>query len=518
MTAMRRLLTTVAAALAVTTFAAHAAPPDDTLVIGISADASTMDPANVSSRDNSNILQHIFQTLYAPDEQGKFTPMAATSYALSDDGLTYTYKLKPDMKCEDGEPLDGEAAAYSFNRAGDPANKFTGNTPGYVFDAIGFDKAEAVDATTFKVEIKHPNPVAYELINQVFLHCKAGYEKMSLDDAAQKPIASGPYKLVSWDRGSQIVLQKWEDPGNFKNLIWRIIPEASTRSAELIAGNVDIITNVSPDQTDAVNNSGTATVKAVQGTRRIYVGFNFSSDFANTPGGQAIQKKEVRQALEYAIDVPTICKQLLNFECTRANGPVNPPEDNHSVQPYPYDPDKAEAMLDAAGYPKGSDGVRFKIVMQGPNGRYLNDVNVEQAIGQYLDDIGVQTDVQPMEFASVYVPLISKHKAGPLFFLGTGGVLGSALQDMSDFSTPDAGTNYTNWNDPAFFSGWDKVNAAKTAEERRPLLDAMLKTFADDAPWLMLYFQPDFYGVSKRVDFTPRHDELTYFFDTKLAK
>lgn len=518
MKTMRRLLMTAAAVIVTSTVAAYATPPDDTLIVGISADASTFDPAQISSRDNSNIAEHIFVRLYDPDEVGQFTPAAALSYTVSDDGMTYTYKLKPGMTCQDGEVLNADDAAYSFNRAADPANKFTGNTPGYVFDAVGFKSAKAVDDLDVAITIAHPNPIAFALMNEVYLHCKDSYEKMSLDQAAQTPVASGPYKLVKWDRGSQIVLEKWQEPGTFKNLIWRIIPEASTRSAELIAGNVDIITNVAPDQMEAINNSGAATVKAVQGTRRIYVGFNFGKEFQSTPGGAAIQKTEVRQALQYAIDVPTICKQLLNFECVRATGLVNPPQDNQSLTPYAYDPAKAEKMLDDAGYPRGADGVRFKIVMQGPNGRYLNDVNVEQAIGQYLTDIGVETDVQPMEWASVYVPLIQKHAAGPMFFLGSGGVLGNAIEDMSDLSTVDAGTNYTGWANPDWFSGWDKINAGKTDEERRPVIDAMLKTFYNDPPWLMLYFQPGFYGVSKRVDFSPRRDELMFLFGTKLVK
>ena len=497
---------------------AHATPPDDTLVLGISADASTFDPAAISSRDNANIAKHIFGTLYEVNAEGKIVPQMAESYTEAADGLSYTYKLKPGLTCEDGEPLTAEDAAYSFNRAADPANKFTGNTPGFVFSSIQFKSAEAVSDLEVKVNIGQKNPVSFGLIAEVYLHCKGSYEKMTLEQAAAKPVASGSYRLKTWDRGSQVVLEKIKDPGSFKTIVYRIIPEASTRSAELIAGNVDIITNVAPDQIDAINNSGAAEVKGVQGTRRMYVGFNLRDDFAKTPAGAAIQKPEVRRALQYAVDVPAICKQLLNFECTRANGLVNPPNDNKALAPYPYDPEKAEKLLDEAGYPRGADGTRFEIKLQSPRGRYLNDANVALAIGQYLSDIGVKTTVEPLEWASVYVPLISKHDAGPLFFLGTGGGTWSALYDMADLSTVDAGTNYTSWKNPEWFDGWAKIAAATTDEEQRKVIDHMLEVFYNDPPWLMLYFQPDFYGVSKRVDFTPRRDEKVYLFDTKLAK
>jgi len=506
-------------AVLVAPLAVHAAPPEDTIVVGISADANTFDPAAISSRDNSNIAKHLFGTLYEVNPEGDIVPQMAESYTMAEDGLSYTYKLREGLTCEDGEALTAEDAAYSFNRAKDPANAFTGNTPGFVFSSINFQSAEAVSDLEVKINLGTKNPVSFGLIAEVFLHCKDSYEAMSLDQAAQTPVSSGAYRLVSWDRGSQVVLERVkDDEAQFENMIWRIIPEASTRTAELIAGNVDIITNVAPDQVDAINASGSAEVKAVQGTRRIYVGFNQKDAFAGTPGGDAIRKPEVRRALQYAIDVPGICSQLLNFECTRATGLVNPPNDNKSLTPYPYDPDMAEKLLDEAGYPRDADGVRFKIKFQAPRGRYLNDANVALAIGQFLTDVGVETEVELLEWASVYVPLISKHDAGPMFLLGSGGATWSPLYDMADLSTPTAGTNYTEWNDPRWFDGWAKISAAATEEEQRVVIDDMLKVFYEDGPWLLLYFQPDFYGVSNRVDFTPRRDEKVYLFDTALAQ
>ncbi|KKC33523.1 ABC transporter substrate-binding protein [Devosia psychrophila] len=516
---MRHLLMAGTVALIAPLAPAFAAPPADTLVVGISADASTFDPANISSRDNSNIAKHIFGTLYEVDPEGRIVPQMAESYVEAEDGKSYTYTLKSGLTCEDGEALTAEDVAYSFNRAADPANAFTGNTPGFVYSSIGFDGAEVVSDLEVKINLATKNPVSFGLIAEVFLHCKDSYEAMSLEDATAKPIASGSYRLASWDRGSQVVLEKIKDPGTFQNIIWRIIPEASTRSAELIAGNVDIITNVAPDQVEAVNTSGSATVKSVQGTRRIYVGFNMKDSFATgTPGGAAIQKTDVRVALQYAVDVEAICSQLLNFECKRATGLVNPPNDNENLQPYAYDPDKAEELLDAAGYPRGEDGTRFEINFQAPRGRYLNDANVALAIGQYLDDIGVKTNVELMEWASVYVPLIQKHDVGPMFLLGSGGGTWSALYDMADLSAVDAGTNYTEWKNPDWFSGWPEIAAAATEEEQRAVIDRMLEVFYNDPPWLMLYFQPDFYGVSNRVTFEPRRDEKVYLFDVALTK
>jgi peptide/nickel transport system substrate-binding protein len=498
--------------------AALAAPPADTIVVGISADASTFDPANISSRDNSNIAKHIFGTLYEITPEGEIVPDLAESYVEAEDGLSYTYTLREGLTCEDGEALTAEDVAYSFNRAADKALAFTGNTPGFVYSSIQFQSAEVVSEREVKINLGQKNPVSFGLIAEVFVHCKDSYEKLTPQQAADKPIGSGAYKLAEWDRGSQLVLERVKpDEAKSAKIVWRIIPEASTRSAELIAGNVDIITNVSPDQVAAVDASGVAKVKAVQGTRRIYVGFNLKDSFATaSEGGKAIQDTAVRVALQYAVDVPAICSQLLNFECVRAAGLVNPPNDNPNLEPYPYDPEMAAKLLDEAGYPPKADGTRFEITLQAPRGRYLNDANVALAIGQYLSDIGVKTNVELMEWASVYTPLIRTHDAGPLFFLGSGGGTWSPLYDMADLSAVDAGTNYTGWANPDWYSGWEEIAAAKTEEERRPVIDRMLEVFYNDPPWLMMYFQPDFYGVSDRVDFEPRRDEKVYLFDTAI--
>ncbi|SEQ40338.1 peptide/nickel transport system substrate-binding protein [Devosia sp. YR412] len=519
MKTMRHLLMAGTVALVAPMVPTYAAPPDNTIVVGLSADASTFDPAQISSRDNSNIARHIFRTLYEPLPTGEIVPDVATAYSVSDDGLEYTYTIPTGLTCEDGEALTAEDVAYSFTRSADPALAFTGNTPGYIFTSIDFKGAEAISDTEAKITIGRKNPIAFTLMTEVMIHCKDSYEKMTVEEAAEHPVGSGAYKLVTWDRASQVVLEKYREPGTFDNLIYRIIPEASTRSAELIAGNVDIITNVAPDQLEAINSSGTAEVQSVQGTRRIYVGFNLREDFAaGSEGGAAIQKTDVRKAMQYAIDVPAICSQLLNFDCERATGLVNPPNGNPDLVPYAYDPDKAEAMLDEAGYPRGENGVRFTIKLQGPRGRYLNDANVVQAIGQYLTDVGIETEVDLMEFASVYVPLIRAHDAGPLFFLGTGGNLSEPLIDMTDLATVESGTNYTSWANPDWFDGWAEIAEAATPEAQRPIINRMLDVFYNDPPWLMLYFQPDFYGVSERITWEARRDERVYLWDAALAK
>lgn len=489
---------------------------EDAIVVGLSADITTFEPGMISSRDNSNIARHIFATLFELTPDGEHVPDLAHTLEISEDGRAYVYTLNEGLTCHDGEPLTAEDVAYTFNRIGDPANRFTGNAPGFVFTSIGFEGAEVVDDLRVQINLARKNPIAFGLLTEIHVHCKDSYEAMTLDEAASNPIGSGPYRLASWVRGSEVVLEKVGEPANFERIVWRIIPEASTRTAELIAGNVDIITNVSPEQIEAIDGSGRATVQIVSGTRRMYLGFNLSEESRQMPGGEAIQDPAVRRALQYAVDVPTICSQLLSVECERATGLVNPPNDNPNLSPYPYDPETAERLLDEAGWERGADGTRFSIRLQAGRGRYVNDVNVVLAVSQYLQDVGLDIELDLMEWASVYTPLLRERSAGPLFFLGTGGGLWSPIYDMTDLAEVGSGTNYTHWSDDRWFSRWAELSEADTPEASRAIIDEMLQVFYDDGPWLHMYFQPDFYGVSNRIDWQARRDERVHVFNAAL--
>jgi peptide/nickel transport system substrate-binding protein len=493
-------------------------PDAETLVVALSADITTFDPAQVSERGNSNILRHIFDPLEESQPDGSLAPAVAESLEITPDGTGYIYTIREGLTCHDGQPLDADAVAYTFNRIGDPANAFTGNSPGFVFSGIQFVNAEALDARRVQINIRQPNPLARGLITDVMVHCREPYASMSIDEAAVTPVGSGRYRMTEWERGSYVVLEAVDpDAVPIRRLVFRIIPEASTRVAELLAGNVDLLTNVPPDQLDVIDNWDGASVLRVQGLRRIYIGFNQLEEFAEMPGGMAIRDPLVRRAIQHAVDVPTICRELLQFECRRLTGLVNPPHDHPDLEPYPFDPDMAEAMLDEAGWPRGADGVRFPIRLQAGRDRYLNDVNVVQAIAQMLGDVGIDVELDILDWATGFTPLTREKRAGPLYFLGSGGNIWSPFIDMNNYNSVDAGTNRTNWTDERFFAGWDVIrDPSATPEEVEAARLEMLRIFYEDGPWLHLYSQPDFYGISDRVTFAPRSDERVFLWNATL--
>jgi peptide/nickel transport system substrate-binding protein len=491
---------------------AGAAAQPRLLRIGLSVDVDTLDPAELDAQESESIAHLLWGTLYKTSSEGRLDPYFATSYRISDAGRAYTFKLRPDLKCENGAPLTARDVAYSFEHPADPAMKFTGHAAGFVLPALQYVGVHADDDLTVTIKLKTRNPIALGLIAEMYVFCRAPYEVMSREQASTHVSATGPYRLVEWRHDDHILLERNKSfalPAPvYDRVLFRIIPESSTRSAELIAGNVDITTSVAPDQIDAINLSDTAHVESVASIRRIYIGFNQKEKFSATAGGRAIRDPRVRRALQFAVDVPTLCDALLHVPCVRPGTMIFPRNDKTGIAADPFDPDRAERLLDQAGYRRGADGVRFAITLQTPRGRYPADVNVALAIGQYLDDIGVKTTVEVLDFASVYVPLLRRHDAGPLFLTGTSGASWSALYDLADFPAPDGGANYTNFSDPEFFAGWQRLEQTSDPVEQEKIIRAMMTVFHERGTWLQLYFLPDLYGVSNKISWQPRADEL----------
>ncbi len=501
-------------------------PDEDTLVIAINGEPSSMDPAQVGGStggSNFRIMMHTFATLYELGQaSGAIDPYLAHSFTVSDDGTEWTFHMHEGLTCHDGEPLTAEDAAYSFNRMADPANGFDGNSAGFVVASTGFIEARADSELDVTIVAQKPQNRAMRLglYSEILVHCKDSYEAMTLEEATRNVVGSGPYSLTEWVPGEYISMHAVEGfdlrPQGFDEIVWRFIPEPSTAVAEVITGNVDIYKEFPATQADAIRNSGVAEARFFPGTTRIYIGFNLNPDApfrVDTPslGADAIMETDVRVALQYAIDTDAICENLLLTTCERATSLVNSPNDHPTLEPYPYDPAKAEELLDAAGYPRGDDGVRFSLEMKSRRLSGATAPEVVLATAQMLSDIGVQTEAIFMESGDWREELIV-HDLGPLYFGRTGGSEWSAQYDMADIPGHAAGceeaeTNYTHWKNDVWCDGWDTLpSLTADPEAERALEIAMLEEFYNDPPWLMLFAGPRTEAVSNRIEYQSRAD------------
>jgi peptide/nickel transport system substrate-binding protein len=520
------VLLVLLAALTITPLTAGAQAPgvdENTLVLGrLGGEPTSLDPSQVGA---FNEFLHMFGTLYELGQaSGSIEPHLANDYTISEDGKEWTFTLNEGLTCHDGEALTAEDVAYTIERMMNPDNGFTGNTAGFVVPSLGLLGARADDDlhVTFMFEGPQNRPLRLGLISEIFIHCKDSYENRTLEEAARNPIGSGPYAFVEWVQGDHITMRRVENyplrDTSFETIVWRYFPEASTATAEMITGNVDIIKAFPADQLEPLQNSGVVQIFSYPSTARTYVGFNMNPglEFSETVGGQAILKTEVRVALQHAVDVNAICTQLLKADCVRMNGPVAMPNHHPDLEPYPYDPALAEEMLDAAGYPRDANGVRFELVLNAINRPGAVGGDVAQVVAQYLSDVGVQTTVNLMEQATFVEQLID-HTLGPLFLISTGGSTWSTQYDLADFPQQDGETNYTGWANDEFF----EIEASlptliNDPEAERAAELRMLELFYNDPPWLFLYQAPVLEAVSNRLAYEHRFDQFLVVYDAKL--
>lgn len=508
-------------------------PDDNTIVVAFSQVPESFDPAQVRG-GNSSMLMHMFGQLFELGQaSGSINPYLAHSYDISEDGKEWTFHLNEGLTCHDGEALTAEDVVYTFERVMDPANGFTGNTAGFVKASIGYEgvRADGDLDVTIITSMAQNERMRLGLISEVYIHCKDSYEQMSLEEASLNPVGSGPYRFEEWVPGEYLRMSRVADfalrDTYFENIVWRIIPEASTAAAEVITGKVDILKDLPATQVDAINASGVAEVYAYPGTTRVYIGFNMNPDApfrANpTMGTDAIMQTDVRVALQYAVDAESICQQLLGATCRRATSLVNPPNDHPTLEPYPYDPAKAEELLDAAGYPADANGVRFELELMARRVAGAAGSDVALAVAQYLTDVGVPTEVVFLESADFIEQLIN-HDLGPIYLGTTGGSTWSAQYDMADIPGTAAGgakaeTNYTNWDSPEWFTLWDSLaDLTADPEAERATEVKMLEVFYNDPPWLLLYPGPRLEAVSNRLDYGTRADFFIVVYGAKLKE
>jgi peptide/nickel transport system substrate-binding protein len=288
-----------------------------------------------------------------------------------------------------------------------------------------------------------------------------------------------------------------------KTITVRAVPEAGARIAELEAGNADLITNVPPDQTDLVE-TDVSRLEAVQGLRRIFI-YIYSGD-ETVPWAD----KRVRQAMNYAVDVNTIGETLFAGFAERYGSWIVPPNNNPALKPYPYDPDKARELLVEAGYPDG-----FDVVLNTPVGRYNKDKEASEAIGAYLTEVGIRAEVIPTDWSTYVQEMLVPRQNLQIGLIG----LSSAANELDDAQNlaKDWPLSITDWYNEEYEALYAEATATLDRDERMELLFRAQEIAYDECPWIWLWRQYDFYGVSKRLQWTARADERIDFRDATLS-
>lgn len=363
MTKKRRYVLAVASAalLAASASSLFAAERGGTLTVARPDEPLTLDPFIPSDNGSIYAIAQICESLVSPDQAGTgLEPGLAESWEVSDDGLTYTFKLRDGIKFSDGTPVTVEDAIFSLGKVSNPEAAY-----GFAFaDVTGLDKT---DDGRFQVTLSKPNAAILSAMSlfSAAIVSKAAYEA-DPDGFGTKPVCTGPFMVASYERGAELVLvpnpNYWEMGEDGKPLpyvekaVLKYVPESNSRVLGLQNGDFDVILSVPLSQAASIGSDGTNTLEVSPSYRLDYVYLNH----AKAP----LDDKNIRLALNYATNHEAIMKAVYFGYGETPNSFM--PKVNYwseDVELIPYDIEKAKELVAASDY----DGTPIQLMVDTGN-------------------------------------------------------------------------------------------------------------------------------------------------------
>ncbi|AZO20134.1 ABC transporter substrate-binding protein [Mesorhizobium sp. M1E.F.Ca.ET.045.02.1.1] len=517
--ALRGLLAGVAMSALLATPAFAVSPPD-TLVEGFAIDdIISMDPGEAFELSTAEVTGNTYDLLVRLDlsDTSKVKGDLAESWTVSDDGLTYTFKLKPGMKFASGNPITAADVAYSFERA-----VKLDKSPAFIIEQLGIsgdnvtEKAKAVDDTTFQFVVDKAYAPSF------VLNCLSATVASVVDSklvkehvAAATPSAdykwdndfgnawlktgyagSGQYKLREWRANEAVVLERNDNYNGEKaklaRVIYRNMKESSAQRLALEAGDIDVARNLEPNDLDAIaKNADLTTTSAPKGTV-YYISLNQKN--AN------LAKPEVREAFKYLVDYDALSSTILKgigeiHQSFLPKGDLGAVDDN----PYKLDVAKAKELLAKAGLPDG-----FSVTMDVRTGQPTT--GMAESIQQTLGQAGIKLEIIPGDGKQT----LTKYRArNHDIYIGNWG------QDYFDpnsnaqtFASNPDNSDQAKIKTLAWRNAWDIPDLTKETEaallekdsgKRADMYKDLQKKILDTSPFVIIHQQLEVAGLRKSL-------------------
>ena len=463
----------------------------DTLRVAIGIDPDTLDPAAQTTTTSQQIIDMIAETLVTVDQNGALKPLLATSWQPSSDGLSWTFTLRQGVTFSDGTPFDAAAVRFSIDRLLDPST-FKAQ-PGILGGRTGIDHVDVVDDSHVRFVLKTPLAPFVAALTQTQAAIISPASVNLAPNNAQviaQPVGTGPYAFRERVAGDHITLAanrhyRGPRPG-YDTQIYEIVPEAASREALVRSGGVDVISL--PPANDIPALQGDPGMKVILGPSDRTIQIVINTADATQP---LLQKPDVRQALNYAIDKNAIIRTVMFGAAAPLDAPMARSLFGYcQTGTYAYDPGKARSMLQAAG----AAGMTVKLVS--PTGRYVQDIQVANAVAGYLRDAGLKVDgpgsVDWPTYVSAYVLAPPSRARTDLSLLGWAPSYLDAQQQFEQFysaRTPPAGQESSYYRNPSVDALIEKANSGTDQNQRAQDYCTAAKMVWNDAPWIFLYNQ-----------------------------
>jgi peptide/nickel transport system substrate-binding protein len=513
---MRRTLALVA--LFLWPAASVLAAPVGKVIIAQGVDPTTLDTMNQAEAPASNVARHLYDTLVERDQNLNLLPALAAEMPRSVAPTIWEVKLRSGVKFHNGEDFTAESVKFSLERLANPANKLRGSTA-----FLPIDRVEILDPYLVRIHTKKPWPVLTKTIAfaQAAMYPPKAYEGKDSLFISRTPIGTGPYQYVKWAKDEEIVLeanaQYWRGAPRVKTVVFRPIPDDAVRVAALQNGEIDIAVNIPPHLAPVIEKHPRVFISTAPSVRTIQLMlYTHQMDAQHKvvgpyPGPTA--DKRVRQAINHAVDVEEIIKTVLDGRGVRVATMLT---DKHfgfdpQLKPIKPDPAKVKHLLGEAGFPNGVD-----LVLNGPQGRYVRDKEVAEAVAGQLTKNGIRTTVRTHEWGNYLNNMVYVHKAGPMWLIGWG----ASSYDAETIYVPlfRTGGVFVNYHNPEFDRMVDEAQTILDEPKRLDQYHRINRLWVEEGAAVPLYQQVDLYGASRRLVWKARGDEVIRAYDMALRE
>ncbi len=408
----------------------------DTIVFGTGKEISNLDAQVAATSDSQRCGWQLYDTLYAFDAKGNVEPSVAIGYKVSADGLTYTFTLRRDVKFHNGVLLTAKDVKYSVERILEPTTKSTRRP----YFAGLIDGVDAPNDTTVVMRLKRGDGAFINKIaGYLALVPKAYTEGLGSPEAfARAPIGSGPYRFVEQKIGQGVELARfdgyWGKKPGIKRLLFKSIPDATSRVNALLASEVDIVDYIAPADVDRLKKTDGVLVKSAPVGSPLAVRI-----YSNVPGSP-LAKRDVRLAMNHAVDTQAIVKNVLHGVGAPLSSYISasyPYGVDPTLKPYVYDRALAKKELTAAGYPNGFD---TELLCPSDNPKELCEV-----IAAYWTTVGIRAQVKVIDYAA-WSRLNNTHKSGPLTMMQFANAIYDPVHPISGAATK--GGTWSDYDNP----------------------------------------------------------------------
>ena len=433
------------------------------LTIAVAADPDGLDPHKTVAAATFQITRNIYDTLVQTDAESRILPGLAEKWQPSADGLRWTFTLRQGVRFHNGREMTSEDVRYSFERLLSPETASPRAKDFAVVKAV-----TAPDPRTVVFELSVPQT---PFLSNLAYGWAAVVPREAVATLRDKPVGTGPFKVVEWVKDSHVTLERFDDyfvagVPYLDGAVFRVITDPAARLAALRAGEVDVIPELPAQEIAAVRKDPNLKI--------IEVPFNGLQYIAINNQVPPFDKLEVRQALNYAVDKKAVI-ETAQFGVGVPIGSHMPPVSEYYVDlvgRYPYDPERAKQLLAQAGYPNG-----FETTMILPQ-PYDFHIRNGQVVADQLARVGIKCRLETMEWGT----WLSQVYNGRQYALTAIGATGRLDPDpLLNVYVSTSKENFRNYVNPRF----DQLAAQGAVEtdpqKRREIYAQMQTMLADDA-------------------------------------